>query len=332
MQTNPKFRPRTQRGDGLDLMILLWGVPGDAPMAQVHTALTRLEQPVLFFDQRDVLQSELELQVDAGIEGNLRIGRRSVELGSITAVYMRLYGTHQLPGFRGMDPNSPSFSHALAIVDTLCAWVELTCILIVNRPSTMESNCSKPYQLRLIEEHGFQIPETLITTDRDAAQEFWEKHGTLIYKSISGVRSIVTKLSPRHLERLDRVRWCPTQFQEYVPGKDYRVHVIDQEVFTAEITSTADDYRYSRQLGTTTEVRPYGLPGDVADRCRYVSRALGLHVAGIDLRHHPNGEWYCFEVNPSPAFSYYQNATNQPIDLAIARLLISGKTSPEWKT
>jgi hypothetical protein len=313
-------------------MILLWGVPGDAPMAQVHTALMRLGQPVIFFDQREVLQSELELRADTVIEGNLRIGSRLVELGSITSVYLRLYGTHQLPGFRGLDRNSPSLYHALAIVDALCAWVELTRILIVNRPSTMESNGSKPYQLRLIGEHGFQVPDTLITTDRDAVLEFWEKHGNVIYKSLSGVRSIVAKLSPRHLERLDRVRWCPTQFQEYVPGKDCRVHVVDNEVFASEITSTADDYRYARQLGTTAEVRPCVLPGDVADSCRSISRALGLHVAGIDLRHHPNGQWYCFEVNPSPAFSYYQNATGQPIDLAIARLLISGKNSPEWKT
>jgi RimK-like ATP-grasp domain len=313
-------------------MILLWGVPGDAPMAQVHAALTRLGQPVIFFDQREVLQSELEVRANTVIEGKLRIRSLSVELGSITAVYLRLYGTHQLPGFRGLDPSSPSWYHALAIVDALCAWVELTRILIINRPSAMESNGSKPYQLRLIEEHGFQVPDTLITTDRDAAQEFWEKHGNVIFKSISGVRSIVGKLSSRHLERLDRVRWCPTQFQEYVPGKDYRVHVVDKEVFASEITSTADDYRYARRLGTTAEVRPCALPGDVADSCRSLSRALGLHVAGIDLRHHPNGHWYCFEVNPSPAFSYYQNETNQPIDLAIARLLISGKSSPGCKT
>jgi glutathione synthase/RimK-type ligase-like ATP-grasp enzyme len=324
MQMDPKSRPPTEL-DGLDLMILLWGLPGDAPMAQVYTVLKRLGQPVIFFDQRNVLQSELELRADTTIEGNLRIGGLSVELGSFTAVYMRLYGTHQLPGFRGVDQNSAALFHALAIVDALCAWVELTQILVVNRPSTMESNGSKPYQLRLIEEHGFRIPDTLITTDRDAAQEFWEKHGTVVYKSISGVRSIVTKLSPRHLERLDRVRWCPTQFQEYIPGKDYRVHVVDKEVFAAEITSSADDYRYARRLGTTAEVRPCVLPVDVATCCRSMSRALGLHVAGVDLRHHPSGQWYCFEVNPSPAFSYYQNETNQPIDLAIARLLISSK-------
>jgi D-alanine-D-alanine ligase-like ATP-grasp enzyme len=48
-----------------------------------------------------------------------------------------------------------------------------------------------------------------------------------------------------------------------------------------------------------------------------------LLVAGIDLRRTPAGEWYCFEVNPSPAFTFYQDASRPPIAEAIARLLAS---------
>jgi D-alanine-D-alanine ligase-like ATP-grasp enzyme len=51
---------------------------------------------------------------------------------------------------------------------------------------------------------------------------------------------------------------------------------------------------------------------------------MKLIVAGIDLRHTPAGKWYCFEVNPSPGFTYYQAATHQPIDEAIAQLLVAG--------
>ena len=48
---------------------------------------------------------------------------------------------------------------------------------------------------------------------------------------------------------------------------------------------------------------------------------MELSVAGIDLRKTPEGEWVCFEVNTSPAFTYYEEATHQPIARAIARLL-----------
>ena len=47
-------------------------------------------------------------------------------------------------------------------------------------------------------------------------------------------------------------------------------------------------------------------------------------MAGIDLRLTSDGKWYCFEVNPSPAFTF-QAATNHRVDEAIADLLIAGK-------
>jgi hypothetical protein len=307
-------------------MILLWGVPGDTPLAQVHSVLTRLGHPVAFVDQRAVLETELELTVDTAIRGIVRIRDRTINLDRITAVYLRPYGVDQLPVLQRVGRDSPTWSHAVAIVDALLAWIELTPALVVNRPSAMASNASKPYQARLIESLGFAIPETLITTDPDAVREFWAHHGTIVYKSISGVRSIVTRLTAAHLERLELVHYCPTQFQQYIPGNDYRVHVVGEEVFTCEITSMADDYRYATQYGGVAKLRPYPLPREVADRCRSLARALRLNVAGVDLRHHPAGQWYCFEVNPSPAFTYYQHATDHPIDVAIARLLIAGSS------
>jgi glutathione synthase/RimK-type ligase-like ATP-grasp enzyme len=307
-------------------MILLWGLPGDTPIALVHNALQQLGQPVIFFDQREVLASELELRLGTQIEGKLRIRQRAVEIEDIHAVYMRLYSNEQLPGLRELDRKGPAFSYANAVVDALTAWTELTPILIVNRPSAMESNGSKPYQMRLIHEQGFEIPDTVITTDPNVAREFWAKHGNVIYKSISGVRSIVAKLTPQHAERLALVRWCPTQFQEFIAGNDYRVHVVGDEIFASEITSTATDYRYARTLGTSAEMRSCVLPPNIADRCRSMAHSFGLDVAGIDLRRHPSGKWYCFEVNPSPGFSYFQDASGQSIDIAIAQLLISGKS------
>ena len=38
----------------------------------------------------------------------------------------------------------------------------------------------------------------------------------------------------------------------------------------------------------------------------------------------PDGRYYCFEVNPSPAFSYYELDTGQQIAASIAALLMAG--------
>lgn len=197
--------------------------------------------------------------------------------------------------------------------------------MVVNRLSAMASNGSKPFQSRLIETHGFETPDTLITTDPEAVREFWLRHSTVIYKSISGVRSIVSRLTADHVERLSLIQWCPTQFQQYIPGNDYRVHVVGEETFATEIVSEADDYRYAGRKGLEAKLRACEIPAELAERCRSLAQSLELPVAGIDLRYHPAGKWFCFEVNPSPAFSFYQEGGGQPIDAAIARLLIAGK-------
>ncbi|HYX61651.1 MAG TPA: hypothetical protein VE888_21875, partial [Streptosporangiaceae bacterium] len=38
----------------------------------------------------------------------------------------------------------------------------------------------------------------------------------------------------------------------------------------------------------------------------------------------PDGDWYCFEVNTAPAFSWFQDHTGQPIADAVAALLQHG--------
>mgnify|MGYP006184765043 CR=1 FL=1 len=55
----------------------------------------------------------------------------------------------------------------------------------------MGSNSSKPFQAQLIRQYGFAVPETLITNNPEHVLAFRDKHKRIVYKSISGVRSIV---------------------------------------------------------------------------------------------------------------------------------------------
>jgi glutathione synthase/RimK-type ligase-like ATP-grasp enzyme len=187
----------------------------------------------------------------------------------------------------------------------------------------MASNGSKPYQAELIRAAGFDVPDTLVSTDPAAVLEFRERCGSVIYKSISGVRSIVSRLCVDDRERLDDIANCPTQFQQYVRGVDYRVHVVGDAVFASEIVCGSDDYRYAGRQGLEAEIRPFAIEPGLAKRCVGLASRLDLPVAGIDLRRTPEGRWYCFEVNPSPGFTFYEEATGQKIADAIAALLMS---------
>jgi hypothetical protein len=302
-------------------MILLWGIATDGPLAAVHTALLGLGARCSFLDQQSLLQSRIELVVDGGVGGEIATPDWSADLTSFTAVYLRPYDARRIPALEGLKPGDKKLQRALGFEDALMCWMEMTPAMVVSRPSAMASNNSKPYQLELIHAAGFDVPETLVTTDPPAAVEFWERHRAAIYKSVSGVRSIVTRLGAEHRERLRDVAHCPTQFQQYVDGADYRIHVVGDEIFGCEICSDADDYRYPQRQDAEVRVRACEVPAELADRCRRLSAALNLPVAGLDLRRTASGQWFCFEVNPSPGFSFYEEATGQPISEAIARLL-----------
>ena len=297
-------------------MILLWGPPQDSPLAMVRDALAEQGAPVFFLDQARSGETDMDCRMDRGIAGSIRVGEAACDLEAVSAVYVRYHDPESF------DPTgSRAQNHTALLDEAVAAWVSVTPARVVNPFEAMASNGSKPYQLSLIREAGFSIPDTLVSTDREAVELFWNQHRQIIYKSVSGVRSIVSRLKAGDRARLVDLRWCPTQFQEYVPGRDYRVHTVGQQAFACEILSEADDYRYGDREGLPAEINGYALPEDCAQRCRALAVSLGLPVAGIDLRRTPEGEWFCFEVNPSPAFSYYEQATDQPIAEAIAALL-----------
>lgn len=304
-------------------MILLWGLESERPLALTYAELEKLGEQVVMIDQRDVATMTIQLALDHGVAGTLCIKDEDLALANVTAIYARPYDVRCLPVVEQAGPGSSTWQHAFAFHETFTAWLEMTPALVVNRFSAMASNGSKPYQLALIRQSGFRVPQTLITTDPEAVRAFWQRHGTIIYKSISGIRSIVSRLESADLDRLANVAWCPTQFQQYISGRDHRVHVIGTEVFAGEVMSDAVDYRYPG--AQPVEIRACQLPDEIVTRCRQLAAALQLPVAGIDLRRTPDGEWYCFEVNPSPAFSYYQQETGQPISAALARLLAEGE-------
>jgi len=301
------------------VLVLLWGLEADSPLAEVRGQLELLGVPTTFVDQRRLLETEVEIVIGETVAGCIRMGGESINLAEVSAAYVRPYESVRLPEIAAAGPESAAWQHAIHFDDILASWSELTSALVVNRFSASAVNGSKPYQLERIRSLGWSVPETLITTDADEAKAFWKDHGEVVYKSVSGTRSRVSRLRAEHTERFSDLSSCPTQFQQYIYGVDYRVHVVDDKVFACVVCCSADDYRYP--ANETPEIRGCSLTPDLEEKCRKLAAAMNLPLAGIDLRCTPQDEWFCFEVNPSPAFTYYQQMTGQPIGQAVALLL-----------
>jgi hypothetical protein len=304
-------------------VIVLWGVPGDGPLDAVRGQLVRLGVDYRLLDQRDAARSTVRSRVEGDqllVEIDVPRERDVIDFERVAAVYLRPVETERaLPPEFGED--KVARQRAEDLDRAIVTWCDLTTAVVINPPAAMAVNNSKPYQLQIIAGYGFDVPPTLVTTDPRAVREFAAQHDRLIYKSVSGVRSIVNVLSADGLERLDEVANVPTQFQAYVPGYDVRVHVIGESVFATEVRSDAHDYRYASLSDEPVELSPVDLPEEVGRRCRAMATGMGLAVAGIDLRRTQGGAWVCFEVNPSPAFVYYEEVTGQPMGEAIASLL-----------
>jgi glutathione synthase/RimK-type ligase-like ATP-grasp enzyme len=276
---------------------LLLGSNSDQPLVEVRDALYAMGCAPLLLDETALLGG---VHIDA--DGFLHHQGGVSQLAEIPSAYLRPtpeLGSVQLP---------------------LLQWADHATGIVVNRPAAAFVNNSKPRQLHAIAASGFDVPETLVTTSPEVARHFIERHGRVVFKSTSGVRSIATEVSQDDLDRLAQVAVCPTMFQRLVEGIDVRVHVVGSEVFAVQIEADSLDYRYAHHARMAT----LALDRALQDRLVAMVRRMGLHVAGVDLRQTPQGRWLCLEVNPSPGFTCFSHGTGQPIAQAIAALLAAG--------
>ncbi len=294
-------------------MILVWG--SDPPARAVGDRLRASAEPVIQVGAADPFSVR---PASDGSHGTLVVHGRSVPLNTISAAYLR----PPPPGGVAPGEGRP------AVLD----WAETTPALVITRPAAAASNNSKPYQTGLLRGLGATVPPTLVTTDPAEALAFCRRHGRVVFKSISGVRSVTRTATTGSLRELLAQRdltACPTQFQAYVPGPDWRVHVIGSLVLGCMVVSPADDYRYAERSGHPVSISQVAVPAGLRELCLRISAGLSLPLAGIDFRRDEAGKWLCFEANPSPVFTYYEAHTGQPLTQAVCDLLVSARPPAE---
>ena len=183
---------------------------------------------------------------------------------------------------------------------------------VFNRPCHVMSNCSKPYQSRLVKDFPLCFPKSNIY----ANVKLNNLSENIIFKSISSVRSIVTNLSNSNTSLVTE----PVLFQEKIIGDNIRVHVIGDSLVAVKIKAKNIDYRYCQD----TNFSEFTLPKKIASTCVELAKFLKLYFCGIDLIKSGNS-YYFLEANPAPGYSYYENKLkSMPISNALVKLLVSG--------
>ena len=265
-------------------------------------------------------------------EATLRIGGREHALASFSAVWYRRPVPPRLPA--DLAPAAARWAAVESREALLGAWRTLDA-LWVNHPDRNRVAESKPRQLRVAAELGFDVPDTVVTNDSDTARGFFaeQPHGVICKPLYDGRVPVGTDEQVFFTSRVDpgaaplgELGPEPYLFQTLVTkAYDVRATVIGDDVFAAAIHSqdeaqTVTDWRRGvpGELAHTVE----HLPDDVAERCVALCRRLGLQFGAVDLARRPDGGYSFFEVNPNGQWAWVEQRTGLPLRSRLADLLL----------
>jgi glutathione synthase/RimK-type ligase-like ATP-grasp enzyme len=313
-------------------VILIISHPGDEHAQAVMDELKRRGTAAALLDLSDFPQ-KVQLAARYGRLGGRRYALHGtdgvrIDFDACQAVWWRRPQTFTLhPELQ--DRTSHSFAWAEATEAFAGLWQALD-VFWVNHPGNDANAHRKLYQLRVAQEAGLEIPETLITSHPELAAEFIKEHGIgcTVYKAFSGTREAWREtrlIKDEEMTLIESVRYAPVIFQNYVEAVfDLRVTVVGQEAFAAAIYSQESSYPIDFRMDMTkTRVEPHTLPADVAGKLQVLMRQLGIVYGAIDMRLTPDGRYVFLEVNPAGQWLFIESRSGQRITEAVARLLSS---------
>ena len=196
----------------------------------------------------------------------------------------------------------------------------------INPPLRDWAASHKPWQLHLAREIGWDIPETLMTNDPQAAKAFCDAcGGDVVYKQFLALPDAwreTRRVDPQTFESNDNLQICPVIFQRRVAAvADLRVIVVGTTIFAA--SAAVDQLTYDIDVRMNVDVRyvPHTLPKSVESLIFGLMHRLDLTYGAIDMRLTRDGQYVFLEINPAGEFLYVEQATGQPIAAALAAQL-----------
>jgi hypothetical protein len=206
-------------------------------------------------------------------------------------------------------------------VDTLYAFLNHSPQLIVNRPCAGSENHNKFLHLESLRAFGFRAPEQAILGEPRIAAQVLRPDETWVSKGCSAFKTSAAIYGDNLELLVDRLRTCPSLFQERIVGNDVRVHVVGEEVYAVTIECETLDYRFP-DSGTRPRFSPADVPGILKLRCIEFARKNRLLFAGFDFKVcGRTGEWFVLEVNPMPGYDMFDRHLNGKLSSALAELL-----------
>lgn len=188
----------------------------------------------------------------------------------------------------------------------------------------------KPWQLERFASRGIPIPDTVFANEPERVREFYETHDRVIYKPVSH-GAPPHELTEEDLtpQRLEKLATAPVQLQEFVPGDDLRLYVLDGDVVGAtRYVSESFSFKVDQREREAVELEPATVSADVESTAIRAADAVDLRFAATDVRRSETGH-ALLEVNQSPAFAAADVRAGQRVGEALADCLMEAQTGEE---
>lgn len=197
---------------------------------------------------------------------------------------------------------------------------------------------NKLEQLRLANDSGLQIPESLFTNDPKKVKDFFylvckgnmiaKLHGSLS-RSMSGDTPFfpTTLIQEADLDNLDTLGYCPMIFQRNIAkAYELRIVYVDGVFFTGKINAAASakgktDWRVADDISLAWE--PYVLPEEICSALTIMMKKMELFFGAIDMIRQKDGKYVFLEVNPQGEWGMIQRDLGYPIGETIAEKLVA---------
>ena len=262
----------------------------------------------------DPLRCELSLH---GPVGACRVDRSLASVLFRQPVFLR-----NTPPFPLTAEEQLERSQWMGFIRGLCVFEDAAWM---NPPAATYLAESKPYQLAIASQCGFNVPETLASNDAACIREVFP--GPLVVKSLDTVLLqdgedclfTYTTLNPDAELTDATVQTVPLLAQRALELKtDLRITVVGTSVFAVRILrqghGISGDWRVVPR--EDLHFQHFDLNPKLFRSCLLLARRLDLSFAAIDLVDTPEGTFF-IEVNPTGEWGWL-SSPELPIDVAIA--------------
>lgn len=209
----------------------------------------------------------------------------------------------------------------------------------VSKPKAIRHANDKILQLAVAKKIGFDVPDTIVTSDPQRARMFYEaKLNDVIIKPLKSgiieyadgtINLIYTSvLTLDDLKHFDKVSFAPCLLQQYIPKKyEIRATVIGRQVMAVGLDTQQNELsRHDWRKANCSGVKYFGttLPKSVEMLCYKFMDYYELEFSAFDFIVTPDDKCYFIENNPNGQWAWLDLELNNGMISKMAQFLYNG--------